>query len=244
MYIENLHIKDRIVFFLSPRVCVQVGDMVPHHLWVPQCIFPSKHMILHNYNTTIKIRKLALTHDHRILGPSFHSCLIDCPSNVLDGKRIQSESCLAFRYQVSLVCSKPEHVPIFTLTFTTLALEDYSLVLYISHFEFHLVFLLDQIQVMNLRQDSYRSDAVFLLHPIMSYQFQFVLFLIVFTVGLPYPWVSNTDSTEGGKQLKKKNPKSSKKQNLSLLCTGNYLHRFTLCLQLFTQYLRCIRRQK
>ena len=36
-------------------------------------------------------------------------------------------------------------------------------------------------------------------------------------------------------------PENSKKQNLNLLCTGNYLHSIYLYLQLFTQHLHCSR---
>lgn len=46
---------------------------MPHHLWILQCIFPLNNgILLCNYNTTIRIRKLTLIHSyHLILRPLF-----------------------------------------------------------------------------------------------------------------------------------------------------------------------------
>lgn len=72
-------------------------------------------------------------------------------------------------------------------------LEDHRLVLYnIYYGVFCLIFLHDENQVMNLWPLQKRRDTVFLLHPVTSYWLQFTLFLIVFTVGLPYWWFSNS----------------------------------------------------
>lgn len=81
-------------------------------------------MLLHHYNTTIEIRKLALVcYDHLILRSLLHSGLTHCISNVLYGKVVQAESRVVFRLDDScLVCFNLEQVFIFFLTSTTLAL--------------------------------------------------------------------------------------------------------------------------
>lgn len=90
-------------------------------------------MLLHHYNTTIEIRKLALVcYDHLILRSLLHSGLTHCISNVLYGKVVQAESRVVFRLDDScLVCFNLEQVFIFFLNFYNLGtFEYYRQVLY------------------------------------------------------------------------------------------------------------------